>query len=363
MRKSFLYLIALLALLSCGEKTYKIEGSVTQNDLNGLTVYIAERIDRVWTNIDSTSIVDNKFTFNGNNDSARIAFIVFETPNGERIRQPFAFENANISIAFDSLNTPRIAGSKNNDFLQSYFDARNSIYAESMAFYAENSTKAMDEAQQAEFDAKIQEFSATETNLNRQFAIDHVNTLVGTYVFTNNFFTMTIDTKSEIVALMNKKTLSIPRIKEIVENIEIERNTSVGSIYTDIKLNKPDGTPLALSEMVGKSDFVLVDFWASWCGPCIRSLPELKELYGSTDRKKLDILAVSLDNDKEAWLACIEKHELRWPHISDIQGWKSAGAKLYAVSSIPATVLIDKQGVIVGRNLSKKEIEKILSGN
>lgn len=363
MRKSFLYLIAIIALLSCGEKTYQIEGTVTQNDLNGLTVYISERIDRVWTNIDSTTIESSKFTFAGQNDSSRIAFIVFETPNGERIRQPFAFENANITIAFDSVNTPRISGSKNNDLLQSYFDAKNSIYAEAMAYYAENSATEKDEAKQAEFDAKMEEFNTTEINLNKQFAIEHANTLVGTYVFTNSFFAMNIDTKSEIVAKMNKKTLSIPRIKEIVENIEIERNTSVGSIYTDIKLNKPDGNALALSELVGKSDFVLVDFWASWCGPCIRSLPELKELYSSTSRSKLEILAVSLDNDKDAWLACIEKHELTWPHISDILGWKSAGAKLYAVSSIPATVLIDKQGVIVGRNLSKKEIEKILNGN
>ncbi len=363
MRKSFLYTIAILALLSCGETTYKIEGTITQTDLNGLTVYISERIDRVWTNIDSTTIEGNKFVFNGENDSARITFIVFETPSGERIRQPFAFENANISIAFDSVNTSRIAGSANNDLMQSYFDAKNSIYAETMVYYAENSTTEKDEAQQAEFDAKMEEFGANETNLNKQFALEHVNTLVGTYVFTNSFYTMTIDTKSEIVAKMNKKTLSIPRIKEIVENIEIERNTSIGSIYTDIKLNKPDGTPLALSEFVGKSDFVLIDFWASWCGPCIRSLPELKELYGNTNREKLEIFAVSLDNDKEAWLASIEKHALTWPHISDIQGWKSAGAKLYAVSSIPATVLIDKQGVIVGRNLSKKEIEKILSGN
>lgn len=363
MRKSFILFIALIALLSCGEKSYKIEGNVTQNDLNGLTIYISERIDRVWINIDSTRIENNKFVFEGINDSARIAFIVFETASGERIRQPFAFENAQITINFDSVNTPRLSGSKNNDLLQSYFDARNSIYAESMAYYAENSNLEKNETQQAEFDAKMDEFNATEVELNKQFSLEHVNTLVGTYVFTSTFFGMSIDTKTEIVSKMDKKTLAIPRIKEIVENIEIERNTSVGSIYTDIKLSKPDGATLALSELVGKSDFVLVDFWASWCGPCIRSLPELKELYNSTDRKKLEILGVSLDNDKEAWLACIEKHELIWPHISDVQGWKSAGAKLYAVSSIPATVLIDKQGVIVGRNLSKKEIEKILAGN
>lgn len=363
MRKGLLYLIAAVALLACNPKTYKIEGTLSNNDLNGVKVYISERIDRVWQNIDSTTINANKFIFEGKNNNARIAFIVFETTNGERIRQPFAFENAEITVAFDSLFTPRIAGSENNNVMQKYFDAKNSIYAESMAYYAENSTNDKSPIQQTEFDQKMEEFQNQELALNVQFANEHVNTLAGTYVFTSSFYTMPIQMKTEIAAAMNKKTRSNNRIKEIIENIEIEKNTSIGSIYTDIKLQQPDSTTTSLSQLVGKSDFVLVDFWASWCGPCIRSLPEIKELYDNYDRSKLEIFAVSLDSDKQAWISCIEKNQLKWHHVSDLQGWKSAGAKLYAVSSIPATVLIDKQGVIVGRNLSKKEIEKTINGN
>ena len=159
---------------------------------------------------------------------------------------------------------------------------------------------------------------------------------------------------------MNNETKKITRIAEIISAIDIEKTTAKGQQYTDIKLPTIAGNSLSLSDLVGKTDYVLVDFWASWCGPCIQSLPELKAFYAKYHGKRFEILGVSLDDNEQAWKNMIKEKELTWYHISDLQGWKSKGAKLYAVSSIPATVLINKLGVIEGRNLSIDQLELIL---
>ena len=109
-----------------------------------------------------------------------------------------------------------------------------------------------------------------------------------------------------------------------------------------------------------KNKVVLVDFWASWCGPCMKSLPELKAFYDKYKGDKLEILGVSLDDDENAWKSTVEKQQLKWKHISDLKGWKCEGAKLYAVNAIPATVFIDSKGVILGRNLTIGQMELII---
>ena len=123
----------------------------------------------------------------------------------------------------------------------------------------------------------------------------------------------------------------------------------------DFTMNDPDGKPINLSDFKGK--VVLVDFWASWCGPCRRENPNVVRLYNEYRSKGFDILGVSLDRSKEPWLAAIEKDGLTWSHVSDLQGWGNAAAKLYGVSSIPHTVLLDKDGKIIARNLRGEALE------
>ncbi len=141
--------------------------------------------------------------------------------------------------------------------------------------------------------------------------------------------------------------------------LAILENSAVGQIAPEFTMNDTDGNPVTLSSQFG--NYLLIDFWASWCGPCRMENPHMVELYNEYHPKGYDVLGVSLDRDKDKWLAAIAKDNLTWNHVSDLGFWNNAAAKLYGVSSIPHTVLIDPQGKIIARGLSGDELEAKLA--
>lgn len=141
---------------------------------------------------------------------------------------------------------------------------------------------------------------------------------------------------------------------------ELKKNSTftAGMEAPDLVGQTPEGGSYALSKLRGK--VVLVDFWASWCGPCRKENPNVKAMYEKYKAKGFDILGVSLDREEGAWKKAIEQDGLTWRHISDLQGWKSAHAALYSVSSIPQTLLLDPQGKIIQRNLRGEQLAEKL---
>ncbi len=140
----------------------------------------------------------------------------------------------------------------------------------------------------------------------------------------------------------------------------VNRATSFteGALAPDFTQNTPEGKPMSLSDMRGK--VVLIDFWASWCGPCRKENPNVLKIYNKYKDKGFDILAVSLDKKKGSWLKAIEKDGLIWNHVSDLRGWKNEVAGAYSVTSIPHTVLVDAEGKIIARNLRGPALENQL---
>ena len=133
-----------------------------------------------------------------------------------------------------------------------------------------------------------------------------------------------------------------------------------GTPFTDLEMNAPDGKPHKLSEYIGKGHYVLVDFWASWCGPCRREMPHVKALYEKYHAKGFDIVGLSFDNDEKAWKGAIEKMQLPWHHLSDLKGWESAAASTYGINAIPATLLFGPDGKVVAGGLSSEELDQKL---
>lgn len=133
----------------------------------------------------------------------------------------------------------------------------------------------------------------------------------------------------------------------------------VGAEAPELILPTKDNKDLALSSLRGK--IVLIDFWASWCAPCRKELPNVKRAYEKYKNKGFEILGVSLDKDRDAWLEAIDKEGLKWPQVSDLKFWQSEACQTYAVQSIPYTVLVDKEGKIIATDLRGADLDKKLA--
>ena len=150
-----------------------------------------------------------------------------------------------------------------------------------------------------------------------------------------------------------------PKDKNVImfhEVVERMLSTNIGQFAPEISLPSPDGKEIALSSLKGK--LVLIDFWASWCGPCRKEMPNVIKIYSKFKNKGFEIYGVSLDQDKEKWMEAITKDGINWPQVSDLKYWDNVAARIYNVQGIPYTVLIDKDGKIIAKNLRGQELEK-----
>lgn len=143
--------------------------------------------------------------------------------------------------------------------------------------------------------------------------------------------------------------------KDMQSRFDQEKTLTIGAVAPDIKLKQPDGKEMSLSSLRGK--VVLIDFWASWCGPCRRENPFNRQLYAQYKNKGFEIFGVSLDQEAGRWKGAIAADSLSWYHVSDLGGWNSSPAKLYKVSSIPATYLLDKEGKIIAKGLRGEQLQ------
>ena len=148
--------------------------------------------------------------------------------------------------------------------------------------------------------------------------------------------------------------------QETPQEQPIEEQVVDSTLYLDITGLTPNGEELSLSDLVSKTDYVLVDFWASWCNPCRRFVPVLKEIYASQPAGRLQILSCSVDQDIMAWQVALNEEQMPWPQIREDADHICSDK--YHVQFIPHTVLIDRDGHIVGVNLEEPEIEEILLG-
>lgn len=140
---------------------------------------------------------------------------------------------------------------------------------------------------------------------------------------------------------------------------QAQKAVIVGDEAPELALPSTNDKEIALSSLRGK--VVLIDFWASWCGPCIKELPNVKRAYTKYKNKGFEIYGVSLDKDRDAWLNAINKEGLTWPQVSDLKFWQSEAVEIYGIQSIPFTVLIDKEGKIIATDLRGEALDKKLA--
>lgn len=192
-----------------------------------------------------------------------------------------------------------------------------------------------------------------------KFITENPKSIVSAYVLYRNWsYRLTPEQITQNIALLDKSLQSTTYVKELKDLAVVLDGLAVGKKAPDFTEKDTEGKSVRLYENL--KGYTLVDFWASWCGPCRRENPNIVAAYKEFHDKGFNVIAISLDKKKENWIKGIQDDKLTWTHLSDLLFWNSAVAKLYGVRAIPANYLVDSKGVIVAKNLHGEELQSTL---
>ena len=354
---------------ACKQKpAYKVSGTVADPVFEGAKVYLIVGDDPFKVNItDSTVVSGGKYVFEGAVAQPECGRITVTHPDDwqKSVHVSLALENAEIKVATDAEGWTVVTGSAFNDAYQEYAEAKREperkLREISNAFYAKRDAGTLTPEEEQQTLRQRNELLREVRNLE----FDYVKRNINNPAFWNDIYncaaTSSLEQQKALIAGANARTKELDVVKGIQERIDRLERTAVGQKFTDLKMSDPDGKEVALSDFAGKGKYILIDFWASWCGPCRAELPNVKAVYDKYKTKGFDIVGVSFDSKHEAWVKAIEDEQLPWHHMSDLKGWDSEGASQYGITGIPQTVLLDKDGTIIARGLRGEELHQKLA--
>ncbi len=308
---------------------------------------------------DSVNLKNGFFTFKGHVKKPSTAFLTMKDRKDDRLR--FFIEPIKITIngKGDKLKDLSIVGSTLNDDDKKLSVLLTGFNKEQDAFYAayDKAGKDKDQAAMDSLDALESSMTAKKRGLIQHFVRENPSSLRSAMAITENYgYYAEAD---EVEPLYNALHASIKESEkgmEVKKMLDIYKTVAIGQVAPDITQLDTTGNPLSLSSLKGK--YVLVDFWASWCGPCRKENPNIVKAYQAYNTKGLEIFGVSYDNEKGTakWKKAIVDDGLIWKQVSDLQGWKNATSEQYYIKAIPSNLLLDKEGRIVAKNLFGKNL-------
>ncbi len=365
MRKLFIMVCLMLcAMASASAQTnagkFTIIGT-WQAGNDGDTVYLVQQVQRQMMPVATCAVKDHKFSLEGVAAENITVVSVYGSQNQmlTAAAQPvFAVSGAKISI--DLPNNERqaahIYGEPNNEVWQKLMaeEQRFSLSHKDLYDTMNDSTLNMLERFRAK--QKIDSLNLTFRKVYVKSIMDNMPLPICGLMLSEFQNTFDESDVQQIMSAMAKKMPNDPYYKAVKARMEALEETAIGRQYKDIALFDTKGNMLRLSEVVRNNKLTIVDFWASWCRPCLAELPNVKRVYEKYHEKGLEIYGVSLDENQLQWQAAIERLRMNWIQVSDLKGWQSAGAKTYSIQSIPATILIDQSGKIVAKDLRGEKL-------
>ena len=355
---SILFSVAVLALTACHSNAYKINGAV-EGLKDGDTLYITNDL-QTGIPTDTLIVKDGKFELSGEADSTFIAMVYSGARN--ELNAPFFVEPGTITIKLvETPGASRVGGTRCNDQWQELNDSVMTIGKEINRIAEHIYGNTVDEMEQQkgmeQIDKLNKRFSAvvvkiTEKNIKNEFG----------YFLLTYYPEELIDnaTRMKLIDKLPDDMQKRPAIQEMLSTLKQAAETAEGMTIKDFKQSGLDGTELSLKGEVAKNKITVIDFWASWCGPCRQEMPFMLELYGKYKDKGLGIIGISLDEDSDAWKAATQQLNIPWPQMSDLKGWENAIAQHFCVTSIPHTIVVDQHGKILKRGLRGEKLEEFV---
>jgi peroxiredoxin len=361
MRNVIAILVLALATFSCqtAKDEFSIKGTIAGVETG--KVYLQKLVDGQPQSVDTTDVVGGKFEFTGKMEVPDLRLIRLDE---QEYLAPFFLDNSSITVTAkkDSLRVSKYSGSPTQDVFQIYLTEMEKLNKDMMALQAKYqsamSTGNTSEAEKAKIDGQAMQ----DNNLfyTKNFVKEHSNSVVSAYI-TLAMLAGQVE-GAELDSIVGKFTPEISTSEYVVKLkgiIQEQKKTAIGVEAPDFTMNDPEGKPVQLSSFRGK--VVMIDFWASWCGPCRQENPNVVKLYQQYHAKGFEIIGVSLDKTQEDWVKAIQDDQLSWIHVSDLQYWQNAAARLYGVNAIPQTYLLDKEGKIIAKGLRSEQLAAKLS--
>jgi peroxiredoxin len=351
MKKIILFLAIIAMLFSCTGKKgdqFKIAGVIKGGD--AAMVYLQKMDSTGWITNDSAVVKNGKFEFKGKVGSPDRWNIKIK---GKEMMFPFFIENSDIRLIIhaDSTGVIDVTGSSNQDLYKKYIVKNDSIQKlinNMDAVYAK-ADSIKDTATLKKLDEQYNGYDHGMKKLIVEFTRNNPASAVGPWLIMRNSYRFDFPELDSLSHVFDSTLYHSFFYNAVMKRVEVLKKVQIGQPAIDFSMNDTTGKPVSLSSL--KGEILLVDFWASWCGPCRAENPNVVKAYAGYHKKGFDVLGVSFDRKKDKWEKAIKDDKLTWNHVSDLQYWGNAAGKLYGISSIPANVLLDKDQKIIGRNL------------